>query len=301
MEDKYYYNNFIINKIKFISITNMFQIGDNVITKDGKLGTVSRLSAGGVEESVVIKVDNKFYAYFGNELKKCQKKQNYSNKIAYFFDGPISMWGFNLTNHYTVSDKMKNILSSSKYNFNETVTVRSSPTTYLNQLINKLKEPNTLGVLFYCGHGNQSSSSSESDGTQESWFNIQDTSFSSLLNQIHETSLLIMVFDSCFSDGIINKNQITNNINYIYYSAARESGPDDTRSALYTGDGGWLTYNFTDFFEKRVETDHLSYKELLNELTSNPQRYYNDVNGDNLHWPKIITSNEQLLDLFFLQ
>jgi len=277
----------------------MFQIGDNVITKDGKLGTVSRLKANGVEKSVIIKVDNSFYAYFGEDLKKCQKKQNYSNKIAYFFDGPISMWGYNLTNHYNVSDKMKNILST-KHNFNETFTVRNSPTTYLNDFINKMKQPNTLGVLFYCGHGNQTSSSSETDGTQESWFNIQDTNFCNLLNQIHETSLIIMVFDACFSDGIINKDQLTN-VNYIYYSAARETGPDDTRSALYTGDGGWLTYNFTDFIEKRTENDNLSYKELLDELTNDGQRYYNDINGDNLHWPKLITSDDKLLDLFFLQ
>ena len=277
----------------------MFQIGDNVITKDGKIGTVSRLKANGVEKSVIIKVDNSLYAYFGEDLKKCQKKQNYSNKIAYFFDGPISMWGYNLTNHYNVSDKMKNILST-KHNFNETFTVRNSPTTYLNDFINKMKQPNTLGILFYCGHGNQTSSSSETDGTQESWFNIQDSNFCNLLNQIHETSLIIMVFDACFSDGIINKDQLTN-VNYIYYSAARETGPDDTRSALYTGDGGWLTYNFTDFIDKRVETDKLSYKELLDELTNDAQRYYNDINGDNLHWPKLITSDDKLLDLFFLE
>jgi len=277
----------------------MFQIGDNVITKDGKIGEVTRLKANGIQKSVIIKVDNNLYAYFGEDLKRCQKKQNYSNKIAYFFDGPISMWGYNLTNHHNVSDKMKNILST-KYNFNETFTVRNSPTTYLNDFINKMKQPNTLGVLFYCGHGNQTSSSLEIDGTQESWFNIQDNNFCNLLNQIHETSLIIMVFDSCFSDGIINKDQLTN-INYIYYSAARETGPDDTRSALYTGDGGWLTYNFTDFIDKREDNDRLSYKELLNELTSNPQRYYNDINGDNLHWPKLITSDDKLLDLFFLE
>ena len=55
----------------------MFEIGDNVITKDGKLGTVFRLRAGGVEKSVIIKVDNNFYGYFGKDLKKCQKKSRY--------------------------------------------------------------------------------------------------------------------------------------------------------------------------------------------------------------------------------
>ena len=116
-------------------ITPLHIIGDNVITKDGKIGEVTRLKANGIEKSVIIKVDNNLYAYFGEDLKRCQKKQNYSNKIAYFFDGPISMWGYNLTNHHNVSDKMKNILST-KYNFNETFTVRNSPTTYLNDFIN---------------------------------------------------------------------------------------------------------------------------------------------------------------------
>ena len=43
----------------------------------------------------------------------------------------------------------------------------------------------------------------------------------------------------------------------------------------------------------------MTYNEILNQLTSNQSRYYND-GGNNLHLPKIITSNQNILNDFFL-
>ena len=50
-----------------------------------------------------------------------------------------------------------------------------------------------------------------------------------------------------------------------------------------------------------LRNEKLSYKELLDELTNDTQRYYHDSNGNNLHWPNLITSDDKLLDLFFLE
>jgi len=275
-----------------------FSINDTVETVDKKQGTITRTRCLGLNNAILVNINGQTRAYLGNNKSKLRIKKTYQNKVAYFFDGPISMWGLNLTNHHNISDRLKTLLTT-EHNFSDTKTIRSNPSPSLDEFITKMQQPDTLGVLSYCGHGTQSSSSSESDGTQESWFGIGDTTFTNKINSIHSTSLLILIVDACFSDGIINQDQITNPINYIYYSAARQDGPDDTRSALYTGDGGWLTYNFIDFLEKREKTTHITYNEILNQLTSNPSRYYND-GGNNLHWPKIITSNQNILNDFFL-
>ena len=119
------------------------------------------------------------------------------------------------------------------------------------------------------------------------------------LNTIHSTSKLVMIADCCFSDGIINPSQLTNNPNFILISAARQDGPDDTRSALYTGSGGWLTYNLTDFAEKNKANGFYTYQSFLDSMTAESQRYYND-GGSNLHHPRLITSDNALLQGNFL-
>ncbi len=272
----------------------MFEVGDEICTTDGEVGIVVRTNVLGVNDSIVVDINGKLKAYMGSTLHKCSKNVQ-KKKIAYLFDGPIYYWGYKLTNHYSVSEKMKTLLIQ-QYDFKEEniKLVRSSPQKYLQEFINEMKDDNVLGLLCYCGHGNQSSSSSESDNTQESWFGISDYNFSKMINTISEKSLLVMCFDSCFSDGMINTELITNNIKYIYYSAARQDGPDNTRSALYTGDGGWLTYNIQDYLENKNDTIKLSYEDLLNNLTSDNNRYYDD-NKNNLHWPRIITSDKNLL------
>lgn len=229
--------------------------------------------------------------------KYCTDMRYYQKKVAYLFDGPIYYWGMTLTNHYQVSEKIKGLLLDI-YGFDEVHLVRTQTKNQLKQLFQELQQPGVLGVLMYCGHGNQYGSSSEKDGTAENWFGISDVELSQYINTLHTHSLLVMIFDACFSDGFINTDSIKADKNYIYFSAAREKGPDETRSALYTGDGGWLTYNVYDYLHKLNR--NMSYQDLLDALVSDTKRYYSDPDNNNLHWPRIITSSTKLLGNKFL-
>ena len=280
-----------------MSNQNTYIVGDIIRTQGGQLGTVNRTDVVGVQESIIVDLGLQKRAYFGSQISQLEKSL-YRRKVAYFFNGPINYYGFNMTAHYTISNVMGAHVKN-YYGFEEPTYIDSYPISGIDNFISQLKQPNVLALVYYCGHGNQSSSANESDGTQESWFGVSDTTFTAKLNTIHSTSKLVMIADCCFSDGIINPSQLTNNPNFILISAARQDGPDDTRSALYTGSGGWLTYNLTDFAEKNKANGFYTYQSFVDSMTADPQRYYND-GGSNLHHPRLITSDNALLQGNFL-
>lgn len=280
-----------------MSNQNTYIVGDIIRTQGGQLGTVNRTDVVGVQESIIVDLGLQKRAYFGSQISQLEKSL-YRRKVAYFFNGPINYYGFNMTAHHTISNVMGTHVKN-YYGFEEPTYIDSYPISGIDNFISQLKQPNVLALVYYCGHGNQSSSANESDGTQESWFGISDTTFTAKLNTIHSTSKLVMIADCCFSDGIINPSQLTNNPNFILISAARQDGPDDTRSALYTGSGGWLTYNLTDFADKNKANGFYTYQSFLDSMTAEPQRYYND-GGSNLHHPRLITSDNALLQGNFL-
>ena len=272
-------------------------VGDIIRTQEGELGNVSRIDVIGVPKSIVVDLGLQKRAYFGSQLSQLEKNL-YRRKVAYFFNGPINYYGFTMTAHHSISSTMGEHVKK-YYGFEEPTYINSYPINTITHLITQLKEPNVLALVYYCGHGTQSSSANESDGTQESWFGVSDTTFTAKLDTIHPTSKLVMIADCCFSDGIINPSQLTNNPNFILISAARQDGPDNTRSALYTGSGGWLTYNLTDFAQKNKANGFYTYQSFVDSMTAEPQRYYND-GGSNLHYPRLITSNNALLQGNFL-
>jgi len=280
-----------------MSYQNTYIVGDIIRTQGGQLGTVNRTDVVGVQESIIVDLGLQKRAYFGSQISQLEKSL-YRRKVAYFFNGPINYYGFNMTAHHTISNVMGAHVKN-YYGFEEPTYIDSYPISGIDNFISQLKQPNVLALVYYCGHGNQSSSANESDGTQESWFGVSDTTFTAKLNTIHSTSKLVMIADCCFSDGIINPSQLTNNPNFILISAARQDGPDDTRSALYTGSGGWLTYNLTDFAEKNKANGFYTYQSFLDSMTAESQRYYND-GGSNLHHPRLITSDNALLQGNFL-
>ena len=280
-----------------MSNQNTYIVGDKIRTQDGQSGTVNRTDIISVEKSISVDLGLQKRVYFGSQIFQLEKSL-YKRKVAYFFNGPINYYGFNMTAHHIISNIM-GIHVKDCYGFEEPTYINSNPISTITHLITQLKQPNVLALVYYCGHGTQSSSANESDGTQESWFGVSDTTFTAKLDTIHPTSKLVMIADCCFSDGIINPSQLTNNPNFILISAARQDGPDNTRSALYTGSGGWLTYNLTDFAQKNKANGFYTYQSFVDSMTAEPQRYYND-GGSNLHYPRLITSNNALLQGNFL-
>ncbi len=111
-----------------------FSINDTVETVDKKQGTITRTRCLGLNNAILVNINGQTRAYLGNNKSKLRIKKTYQNKVAYFFDGPISMWGLNLTNHHNISDRLKTLLTA-EHNFSDTKTIRSNPSPSLDEFI----------------------------------------------------------------------------------------------------------------------------------------------------------------------
>tara|TARA_B100001094_G_scaffold327518_1_gene385926 strand:+ start:3243 stop:3896 length:654 start_codon:yes stop_codon:yes gene_type:complete len=171
-------------------------------------------------------------------------------RIAHFCDGPVSGYNHHFNNSFIFSNKLKDLGYVLIDNFND--------------FFNLLQNDNHVGVLGYCGHGLQTQSNTESDGTSEQCM-LNDIQLTNLVNSINNNSRLIVILDCCYSDGMINS--IPSNVSV--FSAAREHGPDEYRYAHYTGDGGFMSWNFYN-----ISLQHARCNKKLNDLLG---KYHIDI------------------------
>lgn len=262
------------------------EIGTTVKTKNLTTATINRNNILGVQNSICITDENgKKIVYFNeNEINKnLAKVESFDNKIGLMVDGPISYYGTTLTAHQNVSSVFKDYLLTK--NFSEVIL--STSQADIQTFFTKLKTPKTFGILKIVCHGTQSSTTNEADNTDESASGLSDDVLSDMINEIDPTSLVVIFSDVCYSDGLIDKDRITSNAKYVFFSAARESGPDDTRSALYFYGGGYSTYYFLNHI---MNNELYTFDDLLKKITTDTSIYYND-NSTNLHHPVIISSS----------
>lgn len=261
------------------------EIGTTVKTKNLNTATVNRNSILGIQNSVCITDESGNQIVYFSEDKineNLAKVESFDNKIGLMVDGPISYYGTTLTAHQNISSSFRNYLLTK--NFSEVLL--STSQADIQTFFTKLKTPKTFGILKIVCHGTQSSTTNEADNTDEYVSGLSDDVLSDMINEIDPTSFVVIFSDVCYSDGLIDKDRITSNARYVFFSAARESGPDDTRSALYFYGGGYSTYYFLNHI---MNNELYTFDDLLKKITTDTSIYYND-NSTNLHHPVIISS-----------
>lgn len=192
-------------------------------------------------------------------------------KRALIILGPVS----GNIGHVRTANKLQKILLSSKYNY-QTVNICNGAggggggassinvRAMYNEFINYIKQDNVQGLLIYIGHGSQfgsygrsasagvSASASISTGSERwDYGSIADSTLSTDLSHVGTNSTVIVVGDSCFSDGMIDAPIMAHHEQgtIAFFSAARASGPDDTRSAVFDSEGGYMTHNLCDVLD----------------------------------------------------
>lgn len=181
-------------------------------------------------------------------------------KYALLLEGPVVTSGVSLSGHVTTANKMANLLRQ-KYGYVVDVCNGASTSALNGASASQLKilyqkfmvhvaKPGTTGLLGYVGHGSQlqATSSTTTALSREQWdFGcISDQQLSTDLgNNIAEGSQVILIDDSCFSDGMIDIPYLCGSHalrgSLAFFSAARSDGPDGSRSALFDFDGGVMT------------------------------------------------------------
>lgn len=173
-----------------------------------------------------------------------------SGKYALLLEGPVDTNGVGISGHVTTANKMANLLRT-KYGYvvdicNGASNASNNSAGQLQILYQKfmahVSKPGATGILGYVGHGSQSSL----DREQWDFGCISDHQLSTDLgNNIAEGSQVILIDDSCFSDGMIDLPYLCGSHalrgSLAFFSAARSTGPDETRSALFDCDGGVMT------------------------------------------------------------
>lgn len=230
--------------------------------------------------------------------------QEFDQGHALFLIGNVSYAGRQLNGHSKMSHEFARWLLETKKFSTAQVSSQNAHAEIFN-FFEKLSKPNTLGVLCYVGHGNQYRNRSVrqktvSNGIGESWEfgHITDQVLTHFISNIHKTSCIILISDSCFSDGILDDDSIefkNHGRNVIFLSAARQDGPDGTRSAMYTFDGGFMTTCLVDLLMMQKD-DQLTYKKIIQEMQRNPKYYAEKEPNEKtqLHLPRLRCYPEHL-------
>lgn len=237
--------------------------------------------------------------------RKCGKKRVYATaikrlavsklavttmKYALLITGPVYDGNRMCTGHIETAKKLAKILST-KYNYLVDVC---SPQSNVVELYHKfmkfIQQSNVQGLISYVGHGSQYSIKGT---THERWDfgGIDDVTLSRDLSMIGSGSCAIVISDSCFSDGMIDIPRAfapgqEKSSTIVFLSSARCTGPDETRSAVFDSEGGYMTHTLVDILSTSA---NFSVDAIFTELVnlSHYWRPNNTLSKDDLHIPRM--------------
>ena len=142
--------------------------------------------------------------------------------------------------------------------------------------MNFIQRDQVQGLISYVGHGSQFGPDLE----QWDYGPIRDKTLSYDLSKIGTDSNVIVIADSCFSDGMLDIVNLQNDRATLgFLSSARSIGPDDTRSAMFDSEGGYMTHNLCDVLSETSTQLQTVYERLTDRYLHLP--------GENLHIPML--------------
>lgn len=178
------------------------------------------------------------------------------------------------------ANKMKQILSNHygieniKMYINQNY-IRSNIIPAMNTLAYKLKQDNQIGIIYCAGHGDwiRDRDGDEMDGMDEMWKthrreSILDDEIAEIFHNIHPTSHLIIISDTC-SSGTVFDLQFNENLKCIAISSCQ-----DPQDSLQTGDGSVMSF----LLMKIIDQDPtITYRNLKIKLEKEMKKYVGDM------------------------
>ncbi len=174
--------------------------------------------------------------------------------------------------------KMKDILRDFYFETDITMLLdvqykKSNVLIEMRNMADFLKQPHNVGLIYVAGHGDwqQDQTGDEEDGMDEVWKthykeSIVDDEITSIFSNIHTTSYLVVISDTC-SSGTILDMQFSKNQNCVAISSCQ-----DYQDSLQTGDGSVMSYCLMNILKTKP-----TYAEIKSKLRQLMSDYIGDL------------------------